>query len=331
MKKLLAITALSAALFFGQTAAAEEKAAEEVKPSHVEMVLVLDESGSMSDLTRDTIGGFNSMIEKEKKLDVDAHVTTVLFNDQYKMLYNRRELKDVRKMTDKDYTPGGMTALLDAVGRTIHKMDMVAGIHRKDKGNKVLFVIITDGEENDSKEYTYADVKKLIKDRQENAGWEFIFLGANIDAAAEAENLGIDRDRAVKYKNTGSGVRANFMAVAELSDSLAKSGRVSDEWKSQVEEDRTYCTICEACEETSCKQSKKSKIKNEKDFPLTGKSFSFLLSFGQKWKFTAPGHSHKMVIFVYADKKKSLYRLLILFSYQKDLFLRRILPVSCSI
>ena len=125
MKKLLAITALSAALFFGQTVAAEEKAAEEVKPSHVEMVLVLDESGSMSDLTRDTIGGFNSMIEKEKKLDVDAHVTTVLFNDQYKMLYNRRELKDVRKMTDKDYTPGGMTALLDAVGRTIHKMDMV--------------------------------------------------------------------------------------------------------------------------------------------------------------------------------------------------------------
>lgn len=123
MKKLLAITALSAALFFGQTAAAEEKAAEEVKPSHVEMVLVLDESGSMSNLTNDTIGGFNSMIEKEKKLDVDAHVTTVLFNDQYKMLYNRRELKDVRKMTDKDYTPGGMTALLDAVGRTIHKME----------------------------------------------------------------------------------------------------------------------------------------------------------------------------------------------------------------
>ena len=237
MKKLLAITALSAALFFGQTAAAEEKAAEEVKPSHVEMVLVLDESGSMSNLTNDTIGGFNSMIEKEKKLDVDAHVTTVLFNDQYKMLYNRRELKDVRKMTDKDYTPGGMTALLDAVGRTIHKMDMVSGIHRKDKGNKVLFVIITDGEENDSREYTYADVKKLIKDRQENAGWEFIFLGANIDAAAAAENLGIDRDRAVKYKNTGSGVRANFKAVAELSDSLAKSGRVSDEWKSQVEED----------------------------------------------------------------------------------------------
>ena len=231
MKKLLAITALSAALFFGQTAAAEEKAAEEVKPSHVEMVLVLDESGSMSNLTNDTIGGFNSMIEKEKKLDVDAHVTTVLFNDQYKMLYNRRELKDVSKMTDKDYTPGGMTALLDAVGRTIHKMDMVAGIHRKDKGNKVLFVIITDGEENDSKEYTYADVKKLIKDRQENAGWEFIFLGANIDAAAAAENLGIDRE------NTGSGVRANFKAVAELSDSLAKSGRVSDEWKETVEKD----------------------------------------------------------------------------------------------
>lgn len=237
MKKLLAMTALSAALFFGQTAVAEEKAAEEVKPSRVEMVLVLDESGSMSDLTSDTIGGFNSMIEKEKQSGENVRVTTVLFSDRYKILHNHRDIKDVEKMTEKDYTPGGMTALLDAVGRTIHKMDMVAGIHRKDKGNKVLFVIITDGEENDSKEYTYADVKKLIKDRQENAGWEFIFLGANIDAAAAAENLGIDRDRAVKYKNTGSGVRANFKAVAELSDSLAKSGRVSDRWKETVEKD----------------------------------------------------------------------------------------------
>lgn len=313
MKKLLAITALSAALFFGQTAAAEEKAAEEVKPSHVEMVLVLDESGSMSDLTRDTIGGFNSMIEKEKKLDVDAHVTTVLFNDQYKMLYNRRELKDVSKMTDKDYMPGGMTALLDAVGRTIHKMDMVAGIHRKDKGNKVLFVIITDGEENDSKEYTYADVKKLIKDRQENAGWEFIFLGANIDAAAEAENLGIDRDRAVKYKNTGSGVRANFMAVAELSDSLAKSGRVSDEWKSQVEEDtdeNVMAAPADTKEHTAppakpVKEHLVSKVKNEKDFPVKRKVFFIFAVIGQKWKFTPPGCSHTMVIFVYADKKRA--------------------------
>lgn len=237
MKKLLTAAALSAALLFGQTAMAEEKTAENVKPSHVEMVLVLDESGSMSHLTNDTIGGFNSMIEKEKKLDVDAHVTTVLFSDQYKMLYNRRDLKGIGKMTDKDYSPGGMTALLDAVGRTIHKMDMVANIHRKEEGNKVLFVIITDGEENSSKEYTYADIKKLIKERQEEAGWEFIFLGANIDAGSEAENLGIDSDRAVKYKNTGSGVRANFMAVAEISDSLAKSGRVSNDWKEQVVKD----------------------------------------------------------------------------------------------
>ena len=237
MKKILTAAALSAVLLFGQTAAAEEKAAEDVKPSHVEMVLVLDESGSMSHLTNDTIGGFNSMIEKEKKLNVDAHVTTVLFSDQYKMLYNRRNLRDIGMMTDKDYTPGGMTALLDAVGRTIHKMDMVANIHRKDKGNKVLFVIITDGEENDSREYTYSDIKKLIKERQEDSGWEFIFLGANIDAGAEAENLGINSNHAVKYKNTGSGVRANFMAVAEVSDSLAKSGEMSDSWKEQVEKD----------------------------------------------------------------------------------------------
>ena len=231
MKKLLAMTALSAALFFGQTAAAEEKAAEEVKPSRVEMVLVLDESGSMSDLTSDTIGGFNSMIEKEKQSGENVRVTTVLFSDRYKILHNHRDIKDVEKMTEKDYTPGGMTALLDAVGKTIRRIDLIGHTRNKAMGNKVLFVIITDGKENYSEEYTYADVKKLIKDRQENAGWEFIFLGANIDAAAEAENL------AVKYKNTGSGVRANFKAVAEMSDSLAKSGRVSDEWKSQVEED----------------------------------------------------------------------------------------------
>ncbi len=237
MKKLLAMTALSAALFFGQTAVAEEKAAEEVKPSRVEMVLVLDESGSMSDLTSDTIGGFNSMIEKEKQSGENVRVTTVLFSDRYKILHNHRDIKDVEKMTEKDYTPGGMTALLDAVGKTIRRIDLIGHTRNKAIGNKVLFVIITDGKENYSEEYTYDTVKKLIKDRKEEAGWEFIFLGANIDAAAEAKNLGIGSDRAVKYKNTGSGVRANFKAVAEMSDSLAKSGRVSDEWKSQVEED----------------------------------------------------------------------------------------------
>ena len=208
-----------------------------MKKGLTELVFILDRSGSMAGLEKDTIGGYNAMLSKQKEVDGECRITTVLFDNKYKLLHDRIEIQAVNLMTKKEYSVRGMTALLDAVGRTIHKMDMVSGIHRKDKGNKVLFVIITDGEENDSREYTYADVKKLIKDRQENAGWEFIFLGANIDAAAAAENLGIDRDRAVKYKNTGSGVRANFMAVAELSDSLAKSGRVSDEWKSQVEED----------------------------------------------------------------------------------------------
>lgn len=203
MKKLLAMTALSAALFFGQTAVAEEKAAEEVKPSRVEMVLVLDESGSMSDLTSDTIGGFNSMIEKEKQSGENVRVTTVLFSDRYKILHNHRDIKDVEKMTEKDYTPGGMTALLDAVGKTIRRIDLIGHTRNKAIGNKVLFVIITDGKENYSEEYTYDTVKKLIKDRKEEAGWEFIFLGANIDAAAEAENLGIGSDRAVKYKKYG--------------------------------------------------------------------------------------------------------------------------------
>ncbi len=240
MKKFLTAAALAASLLCGGSVFAEDTGTEvmpEGNPSHLEIVLVLDKSGSMSGLEKDTIGGYNSMIEKEKKLGIDANVTTVLFSDEYRVVHDRKSLADIEEMTASDYMPGGMTALLDAVGRTIQKMDMVDGIHRKDAGNKVLFVIITDGEENYSKEYNYASVRKLIEDRQKESGWEFVFLGANIDAAAEADGLGISRDNAVNYKNTGSGVRANFNAVARMSEDMAKNGSIASGWKSEVEED----------------------------------------------------------------------------------------------
>ena len=207
-------------------------AVPEEKPNHLEMVLVLGRSGSMGGLESDTIGGFNSMIEKERKLAVDANVTTVLFNNHAETVYDRAKLADVKTMTDKDYQVGGMTALYDAVGTTIHTVEKTAGI--ADKGNKVLFVIITDGLENSSKEYTQDAVKRMISDKKEKDGWEFIFLGANIDAEAEAQKIGITQDKAATYTNNSEGVRANYAAVAELAHSLAYHRAITPNWKNNI-------------------------------------------------------------------------------------------------
>lgn len=215
----------------------KESVKEKIKPSHIDLVLVLDKSGSMSGLEDDTIGGFNSMLEKQRQLDVATDVTTVLFSDQYKVVHERESIKNIEPMTAKDYTPGGMTALLDAVGRTIGKVQDYSKIDAKD--NKVIFVIITDGKENYSKEYKKAQVKKLIEKKQENSEWEFVFLGANIDAATEAGSLGIVRDHAVKYRNTPSGVRANYDAVARFAaEAAAPTEAHESNWKEAVEEDK---------------------------------------------------------------------------------------------
>ncbi len=216
-------------------AAAQEKIAE--KPTHIELVLVIDKSGSMSGLESDTIGGFNSMIEKQKKLGVGVNVTAVLFNDKRQLLYDRRQILGVRPMTAQEYETGGTTALLDAVGDTILRMQRVEGIEAK--GTKVIFVIITDGLENASTEFTREKVKRMISDRQEKAGWEFVYLGANIDAAEEADAIGVDRANAVTYKNTHTGVRANYDAVSAYVKEAAEEpeAKVRGEWKKHVEED----------------------------------------------------------------------------------------------
>lgn len=190
---------------------------------------------TMSGLEDDTIGGFNSMISKQKKDDVDANVTAVVFSDNAKTIYDRERLGNVREMTDKEYAPGGMTALMDAIGTTITKVEKYDGIN--EKNNKVLFVIITDGQENDSKEYTKDTIKRMISDKQEKDGWEFVFLGANIDAASEAKSIGVKAENAAKYKNTDAGVRANYAAVADLAKDIVSDNRIRSNWKNNLVED----------------------------------------------------------------------------------------------
>jgi len=226
--------ALALCAFLGSAVPAE--AADKEKPARVELVMVLDKSGSMSGLESDTIGGFNSMIEKEKKLDAKVNVTTVLFNDKIDTIYNREDIRRIKPLTDKEYEVGGTTALLDAVGSTILKVARTEGIENKD--TKVVFVIITDGLENASEEFTREKVKQMISDKQEKAGWDFIYLGANVEAGKEASAIGIDEKNAVKYKNTKKGVQANFTAVERATSDMAQGVFDKSTWREAVEEDK---------------------------------------------------------------------------------------------
>ena len=238
---ILLTTLLCLACVAASAQAAEDSApratAPQERPSRIELVMILDKSGSMHGLEADTIGGFNAMIEKEKKLGIDVRVTTVLFNDKMDRLYEHREIRSVRPLTERTYETGGTTALLDAVGDTILHMEQSGTADRQ--GTKVIVVIITDGMENASTEFTKAKVKELISDKQEKAGWDFIYLGANIDAAEEADAIGVRKANAVTYKNTSSGVRANYDAVGVYVAERAGGDKESGAWKDHVEKDET--------------------------------------------------------------------------------------------
>lgn len=181
-----------------------------------EIVFILDRSGSMSGLEADTIGGFNSMIAKQKKEDGEAYVSTVLFDDQCEVLHDRVPMDKVPVMTDEEYYVRGCTALLDAVGGAIHH---IANVHKyardEDRPEKTLFVITTDGMENASKSYSYEKVQAMIKKEQEKYGWEFIFIGANIDAVQEAKRFGIRKERAVNYVHDEMGTEAVYRSVSK--------------------------------------------------------------------------------------------------------------------
>ena len=202
-----------------------------------ELVFILDRSGSMAGLESDTIGGFNGLIDKQKKVDGKAFVTTVLFDNQQKTVHDRVDLAEVAPMTEKEYYVGGSTALLDAVGDTVTHIEKIHKYVRpEDVPAHTMVVITTDGMENSSHRWRAVDVKKLVEKKKEG-GWEFLFLGANIDAVSEAARFGIDADRAVRYCNDSVGVRKNFSAVGKAMASLRRDACMPASWKEEIEED----------------------------------------------------------------------------------------------
>ena len=209
-----------------------------MKKNLTEIVFILDRSGSMAGLEGDTIGGFNSMIEKQKKEPGEAFVSTVLFDNETEVIHDRVDIKKIELLTDRDYYVCGCTALLDAVGGAIHHIGNVHKYAREeDRPEKTLFVITTDGMENASRKYSYDRVKMMIQRQQEKYGWEFIFLGANIDAAKEAARFGISEDRAVNYRADSTGTAVIYEAVSEAVCSVRACQPMTNNWRRKVDED----------------------------------------------------------------------------------------------
>ncbi len=215
-----------------------------MKKNLTEIVFILDRSGSMSGLENDTIGGYNSLIEKQKKEDGEAIISTVLFDDKIEVLHDRVTLDEIKPMTDKDYYVRGCTALLDAVGGAIHHIGNVHKYARKeDRPEKTLFIITTDGQENSSRIYSYDKVKKMVERQKKKYGWEFLFLGANIDAIAEAARFGINADRAVKYECDEVGTELNYRVLSKTVSMVRQCSlddmdeALSGDWKEEIEAD----------------------------------------------------------------------------------------------
>ena len=209
-----------------------------MKKGLTELVFILDRSGSMGGLESDTIGGYNAMLEKQKALEGECLVTTVLFASSYELLHDRIDIRAVGPITEKEYQVGGTTALLDAIGRTIRKIDNAQSHTAEDyRAEKVLFVIITDGEENSSREFSAEKVRALIERQKAQFGWEFIFLGANIDAVATAGRFGIPADRAQNYHADSKGVSLNFSVMSEAVASFRQCSAIPEDWNAEIQKD----------------------------------------------------------------------------------------------
>lgn len=213
-----------------------------MKKNLTEVVFILDRSGSMSGLEADTIGGFNSLIEKQKKEEGDAYISTILFDDRQEVLYDRVPIRKVEPMNDKQYYVRGCTALLDAVGGAIkHIKNIHKYAREEDVPEKTLFIITTDGMENSSREYTYEKVKKLIE-KQKKKDWEFLFLGANIDAVETAGRFGIGANRAVNYHSDSAGTKLNYQVLSKAVSRVracpvdAKAA-LEDDWAEEINKD----------------------------------------------------------------------------------------------
>ena len=209
-----------------------------MKKNLTEMVFILDKSGSMSGLEADTIGGFNSMIERQKKEEGEALVSTVLFSDESRVIHDRVALNKIEPMTDKQYYVGGCTALIDAIGGAIHHIGNVHKYARdEDRPEHTIFVITTDGMENASHRYTSSQVKAMVQRQKDKYGWEFLFLGANIDAVETAARYGIAEDRAVSFINDHAGQSLNYTAVSEAVRTVRACRPLARDWKQDIEAD----------------------------------------------------------------------------------------------
>ena len=209
-----------------------------MKKQLTELVFILDRSGSMFGLEADTIGGFNSMIAKQRREAGEALVSTVLFNGTTTVLHDRVPLTRIEPMTERQYQTGGCTALLDAIGGAIHHIGNVHKYAREeDRPEHTLFVITTDGLENASHSYSADQVRRMIRRQRENYGWEFIFLGANIDAVETAAHIGIDRSRAVNYHSDSRGTRLNYEVLSEAISSVRSCKPLEENWSRRIDED----------------------------------------------------------------------------------------------
>ncbi len=209
-----------------------------MKKNLTEIVFILDRSGSMSGLEGDTIGGFNAMLEKQKKEPGEAVISTVLFDHETQVIHDRLPLEKVPQLTREDYFVRGCTALLDAVGSAIHHIGNVHKYARQeDRPERTLFVTTTDGMENASRRYDYKKVKAMISRQKEKYGWEFLFLGANIDAAKEAARFGISPDRAANYHADSAGTEVIYEAVSETVCNFRAAQPMAENWKRSIDAD----------------------------------------------------------------------------------------------
>ena len=238
---------------------------EGMKKGLTELVFILDRSGSMSGLEADTIGGFNSLIEKQKKEEGEACVSVVLFDDQNEVLYDRVDLKKIGQMNDKQYYVRGCTALLDAVGGAIHHIGRVQKqMPDEEKPEKTLFIITTDGMENSSRQYSYDKVKKMVENKKNKRQWEFIFLGANMDAVQVANQFGVNANRAVRFESDGMGTELNFSVMSKMV-SVARGAASAPMMACALDSDGTLDEIREDYEEFEAAK----KIKDEKAAAVT--------------------------------------------------------------
>ena len=209
-----------------------------MKKNLTEIVFILDRSGSMSGLEGDTIGGFNAMIEKQKKEDGEALVSCVLFDDESEVIYDRVPLSKIEPMTDRQYYVRGCTALIDAIGGAVHHISNVHKyIREEDVPEHTIFIITTDGMENASRMYRAEDVRKMIEKKRKENGWEFLFLGANIDAVKTAEGFGIARERAVNYNSDSRGTQLNFQVLGKAVANVRGGKALKEDWAEEIAED----------------------------------------------------------------------------------------------